>query len=266
MLHISATIPATIYSVWKAYNNPEDIQQWNFATPEWHCPSSENDLKVGGKFKNRMEAKDGSFGFDFEGEYTEVIAFEQISYVMSDGRKVDMYFKDNNDDTTTLNIYFEPELINPEEMQVEGWQAILDNFKAYVSHKQALAKPKNGQLYWTDITVDNPQLLRDFYSQVLGWSTMEVPMKDGDDAYVDYGMGIDATTPAGGICTNRGKNKGLPPQWIPYFYVDNVEDAVQKSLALGGTIIHSITKRDGTYGYVIMKDPQGAVFGMGNMG
>lgn len=94
---------------------------------------------------------------------------------------------------------------------------------------------------------------------------MEVPMKDGEEEYVDYGMAVDPTTPAGGICHNRGKNKGIPPQWISYFYIDDVEKALQTCLDLGGELLKENRKKDGTLSFVIVKDPQGAVFGMGNM-
>ena len=126
-------------------------------------------------------------------------------------------------------------------------------------------KPNVGQFYWTDITVDNPSELKEFYKQVLGWKEMEVPMKDGDESYVDYGMASDPTTPAGGICHNRGKNKGIPPQWISYFYIDDVEKALQNTLDLGGELLKESRKKDGTLSFVIVKDPQGAVFGMGNL-
>lgn len=134
MIQISATIKAPLVQVWDAYNNPDDIKQWNQASPDWHCPSSENDLRVGGVFKNRMEAKDGSFGFDFEGVYLIVSPHSAISYRLLDDRQVNIRFQEVGT-TTNMVIDFDPENENPIEMQQQGWQAILNNFKAHVENK-----------------------------------------------------------------------------------------------------------------------------------
>lgn len=107
---------------------------WNFAGDDWHCPSAEVDLKQGGKFSSRMEAKDGSFGFDFWGIYDEIIPQEKIKYTMGDGRKAVVRFTEVNGNTL-VEIDFEPENMNPEEMQQEGWQAILNHFKEYAESK-----------------------------------------------------------------------------------------------------------------------------------
>lgn len=125
--------------------------------------------------------------------------------------------------------------------------------------------PKVGQFYWTDITVENPAELKEFYKKIFGWQELEVPMKDGEESYVDYGMAADPTTPAGGICHNRGKNAGLPAQWISYFYIVDVEKALQNCIDLGGELLKESRKSDGTLSFVIVKDPQGAIFGMGNL-
>jgi uncharacterized protein YndB with AHSA1/START domain len=128
---IESIISADAKKVWDYYTNPEHITKWNFASDDWHCPSAENDLRIGGKFKSRMEAKDGSFGFDFEGVYDEVINQKKIAYTMPDGRLVITKFEDHNGKikvTTT----FEAENENPVEMQRAGWQSILDNFKKYI--------------------------------------------------------------------------------------------------------------------------------------
>ena len=130
VIHIEAEVNAPLQQVWDIYNSEEAITQWNQPSPDWHCPSSSNDLRVGGRFKNRMEAKDGSFGFDFEGEYTEVIPYQKIGYRIDDGRNVNISFKELND-KTVLDIDFEAEDENPIEMQKGGWQAILDSFKSY---------------------------------------------------------------------------------------------------------------------------------------
>ena len=134
-LTISTEINKPVDQVWEAYNDPKDIVNWNFAHESWSCPSSENDLKVGGTFKNRMEAKDGSFGFDFEGVYDDVKPLEFIKYHMQDGREVETNFKALDLNKTAILIDFDPETQNPEEMQLQGWQAILNSFKNYMEAK-----------------------------------------------------------------------------------------------------------------------------------
>lgn len=133
-IKIEATIAAMTPKVWAAWTQPEHITQWNFATEEWHCPQATNDLKVGGKYLARMEAKDGSFGFDFEAVYNEVIDKKKIVYTLGDGRKVTTEFE-NQGDKTKVTTVFDAENQNPEEMQKSGWQAILNNFKKYVEQK-----------------------------------------------------------------------------------------------------------------------------------
>ncbi|HWV70078.1 MAG TPA: SRPBCC family protein [Pseudosphingobacterium sp.] len=124
---VEATVNAPVEKVWKTWNTPSDIMQWNTPDPSWHCPSSENDLRVGGKFKNRMEAKDGSFGFDFEGVYDKVALHKEITYTMGDGRKATTLFTAHNG-KTTIETTFDAETENDPEFQKQGWQAILDNF------------------------------------------------------------------------------------------------------------------------------------------
>ena len=116
--------------VWKYWTEPRHITNWNTATDEWHTPKAENDLKEGGRFVYRMEAKDGSFGFDFGGEYTEIREQELLAYKLDDGRKAKVSFEEK-DKKVTLTEEFEVEDQNPVEMQKEGWQAILSNFKKY---------------------------------------------------------------------------------------------------------------------------------------
>ncbi len=128
---IEAEISADTKKVWDYYTKPEHITKWNFALDEWHCPSAENDLRVGGKLKSRMEAKDGSFGFDFEAIYDEIVDQKKIAYTIADGRKVETNFE-NLGNKTKVTTTFEAEDQNPVEMQRSGWQAILDNFKKYV--------------------------------------------------------------------------------------------------------------------------------------
>lgn len=124
---------------------------------------------------------------------------------------------------------------------------------------------KLGQFYWTDLTVNDPKKLKEFYKKLFNWQEIGIPMQDGKEEYEDYVMTIENETPAGGICNNKGVNRGIPPQWIPYFFVPDVQESLSICLKLGGTLVIDSKKPDGTLNYVIVKDPQGAVFGMGNM-
>lgn len=128
---VKASVNAPISKVWENWTEPKHITQWNNASDDWHTPHAENDLRVGGKFLSRMEAKDGSFGFDFEGIYSEIIPFEKIKYGLEDGREVETIFTATID-TTTVTTTFDAENENPIDMQKGGWQAILNNFKKYV--------------------------------------------------------------------------------------------------------------------------------------
>ncbi|WP_343604421.1 SRPBCC family protein [Fluviicola sp.] len=129
-LTVRSKVNAPVDKVWDYWNAPEHITQWNSASPDWHTPKSENDLQVGGRFTARMEAKDGSFGFDFGGVYDEVVHHELIAYTMDDGRKTRISFITDGNVTEVVET-FDAEGQNPVEMQQAGWQAILDNFKRY---------------------------------------------------------------------------------------------------------------------------------------
>jgi uncharacterized protein YndB with AHSA1/START domain len=133
-VNVSTRIARPVEQVWNYYTSPEHITQWNSASDDWHTPRAENDLRVGGRFSSRMEAKDGSQGFDFGGSYNEVKPNEKIAYTMDDGRKAEVLFtKDGNN--TDLKVTFDAETENPVEFQRGGWQAILDNFKAYAERQ-----------------------------------------------------------------------------------------------------------------------------------
>ncbi len=113
---------------WKAWTTPEDILQWNHASDDWHSTHAENDLKAGGSFLYRMEAKDGSFGFDFYGTYDNIITEQLIEITLGDERKVQVHFREDGSNTKITET-FEAESENPLELQQFGWQAILNNFK-----------------------------------------------------------------------------------------------------------------------------------------
>ncbi|MDG0810622.1 SRPBCC family protein [Cohnella rhizosphaerae] len=127
---VETVIQAPVEKVWRYWTEPAHITKWNQASEDWHAPRAENDLRVGGKFSTRMEAKDGSMGFDFGGVYDVVNLHEAISYTIGDGRRVDITFVDQGDATKVVET-FDAESTNPVEMQQAGWQAIMDNFKAY---------------------------------------------------------------------------------------------------------------------------------------
>lgn len=129
---IQTTINAPIEKVWEYWNSPEHIPGWAFASDDWEAPYAENDLKVGGKFKTTMAAKDKSASFDFTGTYTQVDENQRIEYTIDDGRKVSVRFESLGNNETKVTETFDPENENSEEMQRDGWQSILNNFKKYV--------------------------------------------------------------------------------------------------------------------------------------
>lgn len=130
-LTVKTTVPLPVDKAWEYWTLPKHIVQWNFASDDWSCPKATNDLREGGKFTSRMEAKDGSMGFDFEGVYETVELHKRLSYRIADGRRVDITFAEENGGTTITET-FEAESTNSLEMQQNGWQAIMDNFRKYV--------------------------------------------------------------------------------------------------------------------------------------
>jgi uncharacterized protein YndB with AHSA1/START domain len=130
-IYIFCDIASSIEKAWLCYTEPKHIIHWNFASDDWCCPSASNDLTVGGKYKARMEAKDGSWGFDFEGTYLKVLPQKNIVYQLADGRTIDIKFSENNGNCK-IEIVFDAETENSLELQKSGWQAILDQYKKYV--------------------------------------------------------------------------------------------------------------------------------------
>jgi uncharacterized protein YndB with AHSA1/START domain len=128
---VTAQVKAAPEKVWELWTTPQHITKWNNASDDWHSPRSENDLREGGRFTTRMEAKDGSMGFDFGGIYDKVVPYDTIIYTMDDGRRVEVKFMEK-DNGTYIEETFEAENTHTEDMQRAGWQAILDNFKKYV--------------------------------------------------------------------------------------------------------------------------------------
>ncbi|MHA6281076.1 SRPBCC family protein [Salinimicrobium sp. CAU 1759] len=131
---VDTLVPLPVEKVWHLWTDPEHIRQWNFATPDWHTPHAENDLRKEGSFTYRMEAKDGSAGFEFTGKYDEIEPHSFIRYTLGDGREVSIHFKPV-DNATFIEESFEPEAENSRERQRDGWQAILENFRKYAEQQ-----------------------------------------------------------------------------------------------------------------------------------
>ncbi len=130
VITVEATVNAPVEKVWDLWSKPEHITKWNNASDDWHSPKAQNDLRTGGSFLVRMEAKDGTMGFDFGGIYDDVKENEYIGYTMGDGRKVKVWFTKDEGKTKVVES-FEAEQTHSIEMQKGGWQSILDNFKKY---------------------------------------------------------------------------------------------------------------------------------------
>lgn len=133
VITIETTVDASLDKVWDYWTAPAHIVNWNAASPDWHTPRATNDVRVGGELFCRMEAKDGSFGFDLKGTYTAVESMKQLDYVFEDGRKVSVAFSNINGKTLVVE-HFEAENQNSIELQQTGWQAILTNFKQYTEN------------------------------------------------------------------------------------------------------------------------------------
>ena len=134
MIIVKTSVKASQKKAWEYWTQPQHITNWNFASDDWHCPKAENNLNIGKEFSYTMAAKNGEMSFDFQGIYTNINEFTLIEYEISDGRKVIISFKEIENEVE-ITESFEPENIHPEELQQQGWQAILDNFKKYVESK-----------------------------------------------------------------------------------------------------------------------------------
>jgi len=136
-LQVETLLPLMPSIVWKYWTLPEHITQWYFASADWCVPEAVNDLRLGGNFRIRMEAKDGSFGFDLQGVYTDIVPFQRIEYLLEDGRKVITLFENKAGKTHLIQL-FDAENVYASDLQKSGWQSILDNFKSYVMKKTVL--------------------------------------------------------------------------------------------------------------------------------
>ncbi|MCU0422632.1 MAG: SRPBCC domain-containing protein [Bacteroidia bacterium] len=131
-INIQAEVNASKQKAWEVYTSPEHIIKWNFASEDWCCPKATNDLTVGGKYFARMEAKDGSWGFDFEAIYNEITLENTFTYTMPDNRKIEVLFEEIDSQNTLVSIAFDAENENPIDMQEMGWQSILNQYKTYL--------------------------------------------------------------------------------------------------------------------------------------
>ena len=136
LLTVETLVNSPVEKAWKAFTDPDHITQWNFASPDWQCPWAKNDLRPGGSFSSRMEAKDGSMGFEFGGVYDAVEPGRSYSYTLGDGRKVSVTFE-STQEGAKINQVFEAESTHPAEMQRSGWQSIMDSFKNHVEQLPA---------------------------------------------------------------------------------------------------------------------------------
>ena len=133
---VSTVVQAPLETTWRAFTDPEHVKQWNFAHESWHCPEAHSNLRIGGSFSYRMAARDGSAAFDLTGAYTALEPHRGFAYTLGDVRKVRVDFEPLSNGQTRVTETFDPEDVNPEELQRDGWQAILDNFK---KHAEATA-------------------------------------------------------------------------------------------------------------------------------
>ncbi len=140
LVTVSTLVPVPAANAWSYWTLPSHILHWNFASADWHCPAATNDLRTGGRFSYTMAAKDGSASFEFCGVYGKVVPGQLLAFTLEDGRTVTVSFEPA-DLGTRISESFEPEHVNPVDLQQAGWQAILDNFRAYVERSVSGASP-----------------------------------------------------------------------------------------------------------------------------
>ena len=136
-ISVEVVVRASLEDAWKAFVDPGAVTRWNFASDTWACPRARSDFRKGGSFDYRMEARDGTAGFDFQGEYLRIVERRSVEYRLGDGREVLVEFEDLGG-TTRVAECFEPESVNSPELQRQGWQAILDNYRRHVESVAAL--------------------------------------------------------------------------------------------------------------------------------
>lgn len=261
---VSTNVPASLAEVWRAYTTPEDIRDWNAASPDWHTTAAAVDLRPGGKFSSRMEARDGSMGFDFAGTYTRVEPLRLIEYRFGD-REARVSFDDTGGGVA-VTVIFDAETQHSEAQQREGWQAILDNFSRHVVAKQSAQPggrtmaPQSGSFIWYELMTPDPDAAARFYGAVVGWkiAAHADPQASGQDyrhITRDDGGG------AGGVLrlTPDMLAHGARPTWVGYLHVADVDAAIRDIQADGGRLL--MPRMDLPVGKLAMvADPMGAPF------
>ncbi len=227
LLTIRAQINQPVETVWELWNHDNHIVRWNAASPDWHTPSSKNDLRVGGKIWSRMEARDGSMGFDFEGTYTAIEPLQHIAYELGDGRRVETHFE-RKGDSTFITTQFEAESSNPEEMQIGGWQAILNSFKDYAEAYRGL-KPLHFEtlINATPEKVERVMLEKPTYED---WTTAFSPGSTFEGSW-DEGARIHFVGPDGegsvaGMAARIARR--IPKQYVSIQHLGLVEKGVER--------------------------------------
>lgn len=263
-IKIVTLVSADKKKVWECWTSPEHITKWNFASDDWHCPSAENDLRVGGKFNSKMEAKDGSFGFDFWGIYDEIIEFNKIAYTMGDGRKVVTFFEQEND-KIKITTLFDPESVNSIEMQKFGWQSILDNFKKHVENPNVVNNNKvtafkNPVVHFEMPYIDKDRI-SDFYTKAFGWKIQKLGEDMGNYITAQTTETDDknmAKTPG----TINGGFFQMKPDWPAQYpsvviAVENIEEAIKNINNFGGKVLGEPMLIPGVGNYVAFFDTEG---------
>lgn len=219
---ISAYVQAPVAKVWQYWTEPRHIMQWNSASEDWHTPRAENDLRVGGKFLSRMEARDGSMGFDFSGTYSDVQEHQRIAYTLEDGRKVEISFEPQGEETLVTES-FDADPSHDTGMQQAGWQAILDHFKRYVEgakartlHYEIRIKAPAAQVYRTML---DPEQYKVWTAVFHPTSHYKGSWEKG--AKIQF-LGLDEQGKTGGMVSRIKEN--IPNQFISIEHLGLVQD------------------------------------------
>ena len=223
---VQATVKAAIDKVWECWTDPKHIIRWNNASDDWHTPRAENDLREGGRFLSRMESKDESMGFDFTGTYTKVEPKHTIEYTMDDGRKVAVSFQQKGNETLVHEV-FEPETMHTIDMQQQGWQAILDNFKKYAENL-----PKYKKLHFETTIKTSPEKVyntmfddknwREWTSEFNPSSYFEGSWQKGSKMLF---LGCDSEGNLGGMVSRIKEN--IPHQFVSIEHLGIINNGVE---------------------------------------
>lgn len=269
---IETTVNAPLAAVWQAWVSPEAITQWNFASDDWWCPKAEVDLRQGGRFSSRMEAQDGSMGFDFSGEFTAIKTHQAIEYALEDGRKVNVTFTET-DQGVRVEESFDAEDENSAGQQEQGWQAILNNFKQYVENQiQNTAKKgdvtmQQNPISWFEIYVDDMPRAKKFYEAVLKISLEKLDTPSdalGDMEMQAFPSSMDLYGASGSLV----KMKGFPAggnSTLVYFGCEDCAVEESRVADAGGKVTRGKISI-GDYGFIsLVVDTEGNMIGLHSM-